>query len=227
MPILVSFLACAFTLAGGLFALRIERHMALVLGFSAGAVIGVALFDLLPESLELSGDMSLPFVLVAAGYAAYHLIHRTVAHAARRGALGGLTLSLHSFLDGLSIGVSFKVSAAVGSVVAIGVVVHDLCDGINTVTVVRRSGAGDRAARRWLLVDALAPVAGAAVGWSLALEGGTLGFALALFAGFFLYIGATNLLPAAGAHPDAGAAAGFATILGMAMLYAAVRLAQL
>jgi len=56
---------------------------------------------------------------------------------------------------------------------------------------------------------------------------GTLGFALALFAGFFLYIGATNLLPAAGAHPDAGAAAGFATILGMAMLYAAVRLAQL
>ena len=227
MPILVSFLACAFTLAGGLFALRIERHMALVLGFSAGAVIGVALFDLLPESLELSGDMSLPFVLVAAGYAAYHLIHRNVAHAARRGALGGLTLSLHSFLDGLSIGVSFKVSAAVGSVVAIGVVVHDLCDGINTVTVVRRSGAGDRAARRWLLVDALAPVAGAAVGWSLALEGGTLGFALALFAGFFLYIGATNLLPAAGAHPDAGAAAGFATILGMAMLYAAVRLAQL
>jgi len=77
------------------------------------------------------------------------------------------------------------------------------------------------------LVDALAPVAGAAVGWSLSLEGSTLGFALALFAGFFLYIGATNLLPAAGAHPDAGAAAGFATILGMAMLYAAVRLAQL
>jgi zinc transporter ZupT len=227
MPILVSFLACAVTLAGGLFALRIERHMALVLAFSAGAVIGVALFDLIPEALQLSSDVALTFVFVAAGYAAYHLIHQNVAHGARRGALGGLTLSLHSFLDGLAIGVSFEVSAAAGAVVAVGVVVHDLCDGINTVTVVRRSGAGDGAARRWLVIDALAPVLGAAVGWSLGLNGGTLGFALGLFAGFFLYIGASDLLPAASAHPDAGAGASLATILGMMMLYAAVRLAQL
>jgi zinc transporter ZupT len=227
MPILVSLLAFAVTLAGGLFALRIERYMALVLAFSAGAVIGVALFDLLPEALELSRNVSLVFVLVAAGYAAYHLIHKNVAHSAHRGALGGLTLSLHSFLDGLSIGVSFQVSAAAGAVVAVGVVVHDLCDGINTVTVVRRAGAGDSAARRWLFADALAPVLGAAAGWSLGLSGSTLGFALGLFAGFFLYIGASNLLPAASDRPDAGLAAGFATILGMMMLYAAVRLAQL
>ena len=227
MPILVSLLAFAMTLAGGLFALRIERYMTLVLGFSAGAVIGVALFDLMPEALALDRHASLTFVLVGAGYAAYHLIHRNIGHGSRRGALGGLTLSVHSFLDGLAIGVSFGVSAAAGAVVTVGVVVHDLCDGINTVTVVRRAGAGDHAARRWLYVDALAPVVGAAVGWSLGLEGGSLGFALALFAGFFLYIGATNLLPAASAHPDAGLAAGFATALGMAMLYVAVRLAQL
>ncbi len=227
MPILASLLAFAMTLAGGFFALRIARYMALVLAFSAGAVIGVALFDLLPEALALSGDTSLVLVLVAAGYVAYHLIHRNVAHAGRQGALGGLTLSVHSLLDGISIGVSFGVSAAAGAVVAIGVIVHDMCDGINTVTVVRRAGAGDDAARRWLVVDALAPVVGAAVGWSLGLSGGSLGFALALFAGFFLYIGATILLPGAGAHPESGLGAGYATMLGMAMLYLAVRLAQL
>ncbi|HUK60950.1 MAG TPA: ZIP family metal transporter [Stellaceae bacterium] len=227
MPIAVSLLAFAMTLAGGLFVLRIERHMALVLGFSAGAVIGVALFDLLPEAIELSGDASLVFVLVAAGYAVYHLLHKSVAQATRRGALGGLTLSLHSFLDGLAIGVSFNVSIAAGAVVAVGVVVHDLCDGINTVTVVRRAGAGDGVARRWLLADALAPVAGAAVGWSLGLGENALGLVLGIFAGFFLYIGASDLLPSASAHPDAGPRAGIATILGMAMLYGAVRLAQL
>ena len=226
-PVIVSFLSFVVTLAGGLFALRIERYMALVLAFSAGAVIGVAFFDLMPEALELSGNSSLALLLVACGYAVYHLIHHNIGHGSRQGALGGLTLSVHSFLDGLSIGVSFSVSAAVGAVVAAGVVVHDVCDGINTVTVVRRAGAGDWAARFWLLVDALTPVAGATVGWSLGLSGGALGFALALFAGFFLYIGATNLLPAACERQDAGIASGFATVAGMAMLYAAVWLAQL
>jgi zinc transporter ZupT len=227
MPILVSLLACAVTLAGGVFALRVARHLALVLAFSAGAVIGVALFDLLPEALSLAQSPPQTLVLVAAGYAAYHLVHRGAARATGRGALGGATLSLHSFLDGLSIGVSFGVSVAAGAVVAAGVVVHDLCDGINTVTVVRRSGAGDAAARGWLIVDALAPVVGAAVGWWLGLGGSALGAALALFAGFFLYIGASDLLPAARAHPDAGLGAGIATILGMALIYVAVRLAQL
>ena len=43
------------TMFGGVFALRLRDNLHLVLGFSAGAVIGVAFFDLLPEALELSG----------------------------------------------------------------------------------------------------------------------------------------------------------------------------
>ena len=41
------------TLLGGLFAIRFKDRLHLILGFSAGAVIGVALFDLIPESLSL------------------------------------------------------------------------------------------------------------------------------------------------------------------------------
>jgi zinc transporter ZupT len=225
-PVLVSFLSFLCTLAGGVFVLRIERRIALVLGFSAGAVVGVAVFDLLPEAIELGHHASSVLTLTALGYGAYHILHRAISHGSRRGALGALMLSIHSFIDGLSIGVSFGVSVAVGTVVAVGVVVHDICDGINTVTVVRRGGGGSLAARLWLLVDALAPVAGAAVGWSLGLSGDTLGFALALFAGFFLYIGASDLLPAS-VEVQAGIAAAIATAFGMAMLYAAVQLAAL
>ncbi len=230
MAILVSFLASVFTLAGGLFALRLRRHLVLVLGFSAGAVLGVALFDLLPESLEMAGPAwgaSRLLAMTALGYVAYLVLHRSAARFAKAGALGALTLSIHSFLDGLSIGLAFQVSAPVGAVVAVGVVVHDLCDGINTVTVVRRNGGTARTAFRWLAFDAATPVLGAVVGSSIRLGEASLGVALALFAGFFLHIGASDLMPAS-AEPDAGIAPAVMTVLGLGILYeAAVRLASL
>jgi zinc transporter ZupT len=229
MAILVSLFAFLFTLLGGLFALRLKRHVALVLGFSAGAVIGVALFDLVPEAVELAGPSSgaaLVLACVGAGYAAYHLLQRSAARYAPSGGLGAAMLAIHSFLDGLSIGVSFKVSAAAGAVVAIAVVVHDLCDGINIVTIVSRNGGDRHAARRWLLIDAAAPVLGAAAATGLRLHDEQLGLALGVFGGFFLYIGASDLLPAS-ARVHSGSVPTFMTILGMAVLYAAVRLASL
>ena len=50
--------ACLATLAGGALALRFRDHLHLLLGFSAGAVIAVALFDLLPEALNLARTVS-------------------------------------------------------------------------------------------------------------------------------------------------------------------------
>lgn len=229
MAIVVSLFAFVFTLLGGLFALRLERRLTLVLGFSAGAVIGVALFDLVPEAIELTGkSMGVPVVtmLVGVGFAAYLLLHRAAARGVRAGGFGAATLTLHSFLDGLTIGVAFKASGAVGAVVAIAVVVHDLCDGINTVMVVRRSGGDAHAARRWLLADAVAPVLGAAATAGFSLSDGELGLALAVFGGFFLYIGASDLLPAS-ARPEARIAPALMTVLGMAVLYVAVFLAAL
>ena len=229
MAIAVSLFAFLFTLVGGLYALRIERRIALVLGFSAGAVVGVALFDLLPEALDLAGDAYGPALVLAgtgAGYAVYHLLHRAAARQARAGTLGAVMLAGHSFLDGLSIGVSFKVSMAVGAVVAVAVVAHDLCDGINIVTVVRRAGGDSARARRWLLLDAAAPIAGAAAGTGIHLQDAPLGLVLAVFGGFFLHIGASDLLPAS-ARTGTGMAPAYMAILGMAVLYAAVRLASL
>ncbi len=225
----IGLVTCAATLAGGLLALGVRDRRQLVLGLSAGAVIGVAFFDLMPESLELAGATFGPAQVTAAtatGFLLYMIIDRVVAGHTSRGPLAAASLSVHSFFDGVSIGLAFKASLAVGVVVAAGVVMHDLFDGINTVTVVLANDGGARAARRWLVVDAAAPLAGVAATFAISIGGATLGLALALFGGFFLYIGASELMPAS-ARSEAPLATAAMTVLGALLLYLAVRIAQL
>lgn len=239
MAILLSAATFVMTLLGGLFALRLQDRLHLVLGFSAGAVIGVAFFDLIPEATELvGGEKSAGFVcmLVAIGFVAYMILDRTVAPHGHKGerterlwrdsALGAASLSLHSFLDGFAIGLAFQVSASVGVIVAAAVLAHDFSDGINTVGVVLNRQGGSRLALGWLIVDAAAPVLGAASTLLLRFQENVLGCCLALFAGFFIYISASDLLPESyHDHPTIWTTA--MTILGMAVVYIAVNLAQI
>jgi ZIP family zinc transporter len=213
--------------------MRFRDRLHLISGFGAGALIGVAFFDLLPSALTLGAGSSLEVMTVAAaGYAAYLIIDRFVAprHAegqmsrSRRGALGASSLSIHSFLDGCAIGLAFKVSGGIGAVVAVAVLAHDFADGINTVGVVLRHDGDRRSALRWLLIDAVAPVFGAVSTLALSLPAPALGLALALFAGFFLYIGASDLLPESyHNHPSTWTTV--ATLAGIGVLYVLVRIA--
>jgi zinc transporter ZupT len=234
--LIVSLATFAATLVGGLFALRLRDRLHLILGFSAGAVLGVALFDLIPEAISLGGDrfsVAATMGALAAGFLAYMLLDRAImlhAHpgpdagsGVRRGMLGAGSLSVHSFLDGCSIGLAFKVSASVGAVVAIAVLVHDFSDGINTVGLILKNRGSDRNAFRWLIIDAIAPLIGAGSTLALTLRPSTLGLTLAAFAGLFLYIGASDLLPESyHQHPTALTTA--MTILGALTIFVAIRL---
>jgi zinc transporter ZupT len=134
-------------------------------------------------------------------------------------------LSLHSYLDGFAIGLAFQVSTSVGTIVAAAVLAHDFSDGINTVEVVLNRRGGNRSALAWLIIDVVAPVVGAVSTLMLHFQPQILGGCLALFAGFFVYISASDLLPESyHDHPTVGTTA--MTILGMAVVYAAVALAQ-
>lgn len=235
--LLVSLATFASTLMGGLFALRFRDRLHLILGFSGGAVLGVVLFDLIPESLALSAghfDVTVTMALLAAGFLGYMVLDRVVVlrdghdgaghDASRRGVLGAGSLCVHSFLDGFFIGLAFKVSATVGSVVAVAVLVHDFSDGINTVGLIRKNRGSDRKAFRWLLMDAFAPVLGAASTLLFTLKGSTLGLGLAVFAGFFLYIGASDLVPES-FHEHPKVLTSSMTVLGVAVMFVAIRLA--
>lgn len=208
MAFVVAAFTICFTLLGGLFALRLKDKLHLILGFSAGAVLGVALFDLIPESIGLAEkgwNIETVMLYMTGGFVFYMILDRLFSlhlHSEddcckenHNGVLGALTLCLHSFLDGLGIGLAFKVSPAIGWVVAAAVLAHDFSDGINTVNMILKNNGGVKKAFKWLIVDAVAPALGVLMAFSFTLQESSLGLLLAIFAGFFLYIGAGELIP--------------------------------
>ena len=221
------------TLAGGIVALRMQRDLQTLIALTGGVVVAVALFDVLPEAMEATGDPRRVAALVGAGFLAFFLAeralvlhHRDEPQLARAhgqvGALGAAGLSVHSFVDGLGIGFAFNLSTGTGLLVFLAVISHDFADGLNTVSFILRQSDDRRRAIRWLTIDAAAPLLGAIVGSLLTVSEHTLGQLLAVYAGFFLFMGATDLLPEAHEHPSgrrvALTVAGFAAVFGVALL---------
>jgi ZIP family zinc transporter len=229
--LLLSIAVAAFvsTFAGGLLALGLRDKLHLILGFSAGAVIGVAFFDLLPEAIDTARGFQPPAVILAwsaLGFLSYLVLDRMLlVHgvAPPRANAGALVLCAHSLLDGIAIGFAFQGSRAVGLIVAAAVLTHDFSDGVNTMNIVLRNGGERARGLRWLLADAAAPAAGIAATRLWAMPADRFGLALALFGGFFLYIGASDLIPESfHAHPKFLTTV--MTLAGAALIYLAVRL---
>jgi ZIP family zinc transporter len=231
---------CA-TFAGGLLALRLKDKLHLVLGFSAGAVIGVAFFNLLPEALEVGQKYQSASTLLAwacLGFLTYLILDRAILYQGQasqhetheisrnphHGSLGAASLSAHSLLDGIAIGLAYQTSPATGAIVTIGVLTHDFSDGINTMNLVLKDGGSRAQALRWLSIDALAPCIGIISTMFFTLPERFFGTALAIFYGFFLYIGASDFIPESHhAHPKFLTTT--MTLLGTALIYLAVILA--
>jgi zinc transporter ZupT len=221
------------TLLGGVLALRFADRVHLVLGFSAGAVIGVALLDLLPEAMRSGAPTIGEFgvaAAMAAGFLVYLVIDRAfligaAGQASHRGHLGAGSLTVHSLLDGLGIGLGFQASTSVGVVLALAVLAHDLADGMNTVNLSVGGAHSRTVTRGWLVADALAPLVGIGLSRLIRVPETALAPMLAVFAGFFLYIGASELLPESHhRHPKAWTTV--ATVLGVVLIGVVVRLAS-
>ena len=201
------------TFVGGLIALRHHRQLTTLIALTGGVVIAVALFDVLPEAIDSVDNANRVTLLVGVGFIGFFLVerllvlhHRDEAEQARAhaqvGALGAAGLSVHSFIDGLGIALAFHLNNATGLLVFLAVVTHDFADGLNTVSFVLSQRQDRRRALTWLAIDAVAPLLGAIVGSSISISESGLGHLLAVYAGFFLFMGATDLLPEAHEHPS-------------------------
>ncbi|MDQ4035486.1 MAG: ZIP family metal transporter [Chloroflexota bacterium] len=212
--LLVSASAFISALLGGFVALRAVTQVGLLIAFGAGIRIGAAYFDLIPEGVEhLGGSIDLAMIFTALGFLAFYAIEKlTTLHVGHEtatelehgesshrhvGFIGSIGMSLHSFLDGVALAAGLAVGGGVGLVIAFVVVVHRFSDGIGIVSLLLATRTPIGEIYRWVGLVALAPVFGVIVGLLLPVPDEVLGGMLAVFAGFFLYIGAAELLPEA------------------------------
>lgn len=219
LPIVLAFSTFVSTLLGGLTALRNQDRLHRILGYTAGVILGVVAFDLLPEIFRIVQeqhiDSTLPMVTLVVGFLLFHITEKTIAmhHAhdveyndhkhPRIGLASALALVGHSFLDGVGIGLGFQAGQAVGITVAIAVIAHDFADGLNTVSLMLNHKNSRRRSVILLILDATAPVVGVASTLLFTLTDSTLVLYLGFFTGFLLYIGASDILPEAHSkHPS-------------------------
>lgn len=230
MAIIFACFTFVSTCFGGVAAIRLRDRLHLLLGFSSGAVIAVVLFDVIPEIFDLGGAATPVMPIVAVGFLVFFGLervtalhrsrehaHQTGVHPEEFGIIAAAGLSVHSFLDGFAIGVGFHTNFRIGLLISLAVIAHDFSDGLNTVTVVLAHGSAVERAVRWLIVDAIAPMVGAVTALPLRMGETLLPWLLAFFAGAFLYIGASDLLPEAREHDSP--VVGIATTAGMLLMF--------
>jgi ZIP family zinc transporter len=211
--LIVSFAAFASAMAGGWLALRAVRYVGMIIAIGAGIRIGAAFFDLIPEAVEHLGSLEQAMVWTATGFLAFYAIdkvtnlhvghetaaeldHDTSAHQ-HIGLVGAAGMAIHSFLDGVALAAGLAVGGGVGTIIATVVVVHRFSDGIGVVSFLAAAGAPRTTTFRWVAVVAIAPLVGVLLGSLIIVPDAALGAILGFFAGFFLYVGAAELLPEA------------------------------
>lgn len=240
IAIALAALTAIATTAGGFLAIKSKDRLHLVLGLSAGLLLGLVAFDLLPEVFELGTQeiFHAPAVSVAliAGFLLLHFYEQLFGshepaesdyghdhkHSSNiAGALGALAMGGHVFLDGLALGVAFKVSSDLGIAVFIALLVHAFSDGLNTVSFLVKSGKWGRKGI-WLLgVDAVARVSGAALGTTLVLGDNLIAIYLAVFSGIVIYLATSHILPEAHSRHSSKLTI-LATILGVFVMWGLV-----
>ena len=214
---------CALaTATGGFVAFRSRDRLHLTLGLSAGLLLGLVAFDLLPEIFAESQwklgnvpDVSLAFV---GGFLALHFAEQFFGsheptesdyghehhHSANiAGTLGALAMAGHVFLDGIALGLAFQVSTPLGYAVFIAIMVHAFTDGLNTVSFLITRDKWKQRAIALLGVDAVMRISGTALGIYFTISSAYLGIYLGIFSGFLIYLATSHILPEAHSrHPS-------------------------
>ena len=205
--ILFGCLAAVATILGMLlviaFGKRVNKYLTHIIGFGAGVLVSAALIHLMPEAIELH-DYALIFVLI--GFVIFYILeHFVMLHACHEkdckkhavGKVAFVGLTFHSLIDGIIIGIGFEVNFVIGLVAALAVLLHEFPEGIASISIMLHSGMKKKKAILNSIIIAIATPIGA-IGSYLLFKNlglGVLGILLALAAGGFLYIGASDLIP--------------------------------
>jgi zinc and cadmium transporter len=172
--------------------------------FAAGALLAATFFDLLPESLhELGADEAAQWMLagIVLFFLLEHFVHWFHHHHEHKGDITPAPLviigdSLHNLLDGIAIGAAFLIDTPTGVVAAIAVAAHEIPQEIGDFGLLLKFGYAKRKIVIINILTALMSTLGALATFWLGSEAGLpVAALLAITAGLFVYIAASDLIP--------------------------------
>lgn len=206
--LIYSLIAGAATVAGIYLVVSKEewsrKNSVFLISFSAGILLSVALGHLMKEAQTLTAS-ALPWLLIS--FLFFYIIEHGLilhtclengecaVHPIDRIAIAGL--GFHSLLDGVVIGVSFNISFSLGLVATLSVILHKLPDGISMSSILLHSGYERSKTLFYSWLVAIATPLGAIGSYFIVndISENVLGILLAVAAGSFLYVAATDLIP--------------------------------
>lgn len=210
-----------------------ERTLGLLIALGAGNLLGVALIELIPETIEHAGTAG-P-LLILAGYLFIHFFEHVFAphlhfgeethgtavvdtHVTSTALIG---LGLHAFMDGVAIASAFVTSPGLGVLVFAAIMLHKLPEGFTIASVMKAAGT----TRSWAM-GAASILAVATFGGVIATSfvGDLAPYALAIATGSVLYVGATDLM--AEANKEEGILNPIMVFIGIAMFFVVLALVR-
>lgn len=207
-------IAGACSLVGGLLLLwrsqTVLRFMTPLIAFAAAAFLAVGFLDLLPEAIESGADSSRVFLFVLIGFTAFFMLERFLMkylarhrsdseHGEHTETLPLLIIlgdSIHNFLDGVVIALAYLANPALALPTTLAVVAHEVPQEISDFAILLDRGWSKTKIIIINVLSSLLSIIGVIVGYyATSRIEGSLPALLAVTAGIFIYIGASDLIP--------------------------------
>jgi zinc and cadmium transporter len=173
--------------------------------FAAGVLLAAAFTDLLPEAMHETDPEGillaalfgiLGFFMLERYLRFFHHHHEHDAKGKSSNTLVVIGDTLHNALDGIAIGAAFLISPSTGIVATLAIAAHEIPQEIGDFGLLLKNGMPKRKVLLVNIISALATTLMAVLTYSFFdPESAVIPYLLAITAGFFIYIAASDIIP--------------------------------
>jgi len=231
--ILLSLFGGVIGLSGGIVFLSFQKFSKLLakysIPFASGVLITVSFLGLIPESVHLVGETAFIVMLLSFlgsyffemfAFDLHHHDHDDGGHHHSHGSAPLVIIgdTIHNFVDGVAIAAAYLVNPGLGLITAVSSFLHEVPHEIGDFGILLKKGYSKKSIILINLFSALFTVLGALVIYYFGADTPLPGYLLAIAAGMFIYLGASDFLPKATDDVDKKKAVGM-LLLGAAIMY--------